>query len=160
MFKPIVPLIALAALLGPSAARADDSAPTPTAVHLQPVQQPVTPVAVTPPGQWVFTTQYGWLWLPYEQGYTYVSPDASFAYMYTYNPTFGWRWVGAPWVLGVGPSPRWGVYGTAHFAFYSHPWFRGGVGYRGGAEHRGSGGHGFAAHPTRGSRGGGAHGRR
>src|SRR5882724_9501516 len=101
MFKPMLPLVVVTALLGPSVARADDPPPAPTAIP-----QPVAPpVAVTPSGQWVNTSQYGWLWLPYEQSYTYVVPDSSVAYMYAYYPTFGWRWVGAPWVLGMGPSP-------------------------------------------------------
>jgi hypothetical protein len=148
MFKPILPLIVVTGLLGPSAVRADDPPPAPTAIP-----QPVAPpVAVTPSGQWVNTSQYGWLWLPYDQSYTYVVPDGSVAYTYAYYPTVGWRWVAAPWVFGIGPSPYWGAYGTARFAWYAHPWFQRGVGHRGG-----SGGHVFEGHPSRGGSGGHGH---
>jgi hypothetical protein len=75
-------------------------------------------------GQWVYTAQYGWVWMPYGAGYTYVSTDeASDPYMYVYYPSFGWRWLEAPWVFGWGPSPYWGSWGCGRFAWYSHPWF-------------------------------------
>jgi hypothetical protein len=53
--------------------------------------------------------------------------DAALAYQYAYYPTFGWRWVVAPWVLGLGMAPFWGVIGPGHFSWYAHPWFRVGV---------------------------------
>ena len=36
---------------------------------------------------------------------------------------FGWRWVLAPWVFGLGPWPYF-VHGPRLFAWYKHPWFR------------------------------------
>ena len=66
--------------------------------------------------------------MPYDQAYTYVAPDGAAARMYVYQPRLGWRWVGAPWVIGVGPAPFWGRVGPARFAWYAHPWF--GVGVR------------------------------
>ncbi len=68
--------------------------------------------------------------MPYAPAYTHVVPEAALAYMYVYYPTFGWRWVVAPWVLGFGMAPRWGVPGPARFAWYARPWFRIGVPYR------------------------------
>jgi hypothetical protein len=95
-------------------------------------QQPAT-------GQWTYTSQYGWVYLPYAQNYTYVAQDGGLAYEYAWYPTWGWRWIEAPWVLGWGPRPYWGYYGYGHYAWYAHPWFHAGVyrgaygyGYRGG----------------------------
>ena len=106
-----------------------------------------------PPGQWVYTQQYGWLFLPYDQGYTHVVDDAALAYEYAYYPAYGWRWVVAPWVLGFGVTPYWGAYGPARFTWYAHPWFRVGT-----AHLRPTWGRGFGPHP--GFHMGGGHGRR
>jgi hypothetical protein len=106
-----------------------------------------------PAGQWVFTQQYGWLYLPYDQGYTHVVDDAALAYEYAYYPAYGWRWVVAPWVLGFGVTPYWGAYGPARFTWYAHPWFRVGT-----AHLRPTWGRGFGPHP--GFHMGGGHGRR
>ena len=81
-------------------------------------------------GQWTFTDQYGWLWMPYDAAYTHVIPESALAYNYVYYPAFGWRWVVAPWVLGFGIAPRWGALGQARFAWYARPWFRVGAPYR------------------------------
>ena len=118
-----------------------------------------------PEGEWVYTSQYGWIWAPYAQTYTHVIPESNLAYSYVYYPSFGWRWVVAPWVLGFGVAPRWGVYGPARFAWHVRPWFRVGVPYRpfvgpgwvrpgfGGGYRGGWGGGGY-----RGGGGGGWHG--
>jgi hypothetical protein len=90
-----------------------------------------TIVAGAPAGQWVYTNQYGWVWMPYGESYTYVAGPGA-AYSYAYYPHFGWRWVAAPWVLGVGPRPFWGHLGPSHYAWYGHPGYRGGVIARGG----------------------------
>jgi hypothetical protein len=81
-------------------------------------------------GQWVYTTQYGWIWAPYASNYTYVSPDGGLAYEYAYDPASGWGWLESPWVLGYGPWPYWGTYGYGRYAWYAHPWFHAGF-YRG-----------------------------
>jgi len=98
----------------------------PIEIHHQPAQSGslATPATTAPSGQWVFTQQYGWLWMPYDQAYTHVEDDAALAYEYVYYPTYGWSWVVAPWVLGFGISPYWGVMGVGPFAWYAHPWFR------------------------------------
>jgi len=105
--------------------------------HAQPIEpppaanapRPAAPAVRAPAGQWVYTQQYGWLWMPYEQAYTHVVPDAALAYMFVYYPAFGWRWVVAPWVLGFGVAPYWGALGPVHFVWYARPWFRIGVPY-------------------------------
>ena len=75
--------------------------------HAQPIEPPAAenaprspaPAPAPPAGQWVYTRQYGWLWMPYEQAYTYVVPDAALAYMFVYYPNLrlalGRRPVGA-----------------------------------------------------------------
>jgi hypothetical protein len=104
----------------------------------------VSPQAgAAPAGQWVHTDQYGWLWMPYGQQYTYIPGDPQvFPDQYVYYPVYGWRWVVAPWVYGYGPSPYWGAPGPRYFAWYARPWFRvggywGWGGYRGWGHYRG-----------------------
>jgi len=116
---------------GPSGPAA--SAPPAPPAGAQVVPQP-PPSASS--GQWIYTSQYGWLWLPYSREYTYVSGDGGAAYEYAYYPNGGWRWVYAPWVLGWGPSPYWGRLGPRPYVWYSRPWFRVGVVHRGPVYHR------------------------
>jgi len=67
--------------------------------------------------------------MPYAQPYTHVVPDSPVGYMFVFYPTFGWRWVVAPWVLGLGVEPFWGPSGPIYFQWYAHPWFRVGTPY-------------------------------
>ena len=90
--------------------------------------QPVAPETAT--GQWVYTNQYGWVWMPYGAAYTYVAAGA-YPDMYLYVPAYGWRWVVAPWVWGIGPHPYFGVYGWARYPWYGHGFGRW-YGFRGG----------------------------
>jgi hypothetical protein len=99
-------------------------APVAQPIEVPPQAAPPAPAPRVPDGQWVFTQQYGWLWMPYDQAYTNVDDNAALAYEYVYYPRFGWRWVVAPWVLGFGIAPHWGVLGPVRFAWYAHPWFR------------------------------------
>ena len=92
---------------------------------------PAATIVAPASGQWVYTNQYGWVWMPYDASYTYVA-GGNVAYTYAYYPHFGWRWIGAPWVVGVGPTPRWGHLGPSRFAWYGHPGFRGYAVARGG----------------------------
>jgi hypothetical protein len=108
--------------------------PPPRTQPLEPAQvtvQPAPPRTVAPNGQWVYTTQYGWVWMTYDDAYTQVVPDAALAYQYVYYPAFGWRWVVAPWVLGFGAAPYWGRLGPGHFHWYAHPRFVAPRPYRG-----------------------------
>jgi len=77
----------------------------------------VAQVAPSYAGQWVYTSQYGWVWMPYGSGYTAVTAG-DYPEMYLYAPAFGWRWVVAPWVWGLGPRPYFGVFGWARFGWY------------------------------------------
>jgi hypothetical protein len=137
---------ARAAAPASSAGQAQPSSPEPTTVPpapkytvppapaAQPLEHPKTepaaptPRAAPPPpapaGQWSYTQQYGWIWIPYDRSYTDVVDDSALAYQYVYYPAYGWSWVLSPWVLGFGPAPYWGVFGPARFAWYAHPWFR------------------------------------
>ena len=168
----------------PASETADTPAPTtaaptqaPPAVPANPGQPPGATASAAPApqapapqasaaapisGQWSYTTQYGWVYLPYSQSYTYVNPDGTVAYEYAYYPSRGWGWVESPWVLGGGPRPYWGGYGYAHFAWYAHPWFHGGAYYRGGYGYHAGWGH--PVHAAAAYHGGavhrGGHGRR
>jgi hypothetical protein len=88
-----------------------------------------TPAPAPPPGvpagQWVQTDQYGWVWMPYADTYTYVPQSATGTpYMYVYYPVVGWTWLAAPWVWGIGPWPYFGVYGCVGYGWYGHGWWR------------------------------------
>jgi len=66
-------------------------------------------------GQWVYTDQYGWVWIPYAREYTYVASEG-YPYSYVYYPSYGWMWLYSPWVFGWGPGPYWGIYGPGYYA--------------------------------------------
>jgi hypothetical protein len=96
-------------------------------------------------GQWVYTQQYGWVWMPYGDQYTYSPTQAgTYPQEYVYSPSYGWSWLAAPWVFGWGVSPYWGVYGPAHFGWYGRLAGGGFRGYNGGYGYRnGYGGYGY-----------------
>ena len=112
-------------------------------------------------GQWVYTTQYGWVWMPY--GPQYVDEGtygARTPYQYVYTPSFGWAWCSAPWLWGWGAYPWFGPLGPDRFGWYrglyrsGYGWgrYRGGYPgsvYRGGYSSRGYVRDGGAYHPTR-----------
>jgi len=133
----------------------------PPAAQAQPPAQPSEPEAAQedqgPPGQWVYTSQYGWVWMPYGDAYTSVPPDGwGEPYEYAYVPVYGWEWVVAPWIWGWGPWPFFGGVGPIYFGWYGHGWWRhpdhfhfgGNQGWRGG---RFGGGRGWTP-PGRGFR--------
>jgi len=142
-------LLAAVLLLSPSLVLAADgpdavpSAAQPTAPQPQ-MAPPAPPESPEPPpadqasltqetsasGQWVYTGQYGWVWMPYGDSYTYQPTDGGAPNMYVYYPTVGWCWVVAPWIWGWGPQPYFGIYGTARYGWYGYGyghWY----GYRG-----------------------------
>ena len=140
----------------PSSAPPNDAPPpAPQMVPAPPQQAPAqaTTGQVQPPaasaGQWVFTTQYGWLWMGY--GAQYASASGGVPYAYVYYPSTGWTWLAAPWVSGFGPRPYFGVYGAARFGWYRPgfygPGYRAGFGYRPlyGGYHAAAGFHGPVA---------------
>jgi len=84
-------------------------------------------------GQWVYTSQYGWVWMPYGQQYvdegTY---GAASPYQYVYCVGLGWSWVAAPWLWGWGAYPYFGVWGPSHSprgGYYAGGYSRGGGAY-------------------------------
>ena len=130
----------------PSTAAPSETPPPPSAVPPPPGgdSQPAAPAAG---GQWVYTQQYGWVWMPYADQYTYAPQDGyGEPYEYVYYPAYGWTWVVAPWIWGWGPWPTFGFFGPRHFGWYGHGWwrtpgrwhysatpFRGGGSFRGGS---------------------------
>ncbi len=129
----------------------------PPAVQANPVPRPA-PTQPGASGQWVFTQQHGWLWMPY--GEQYVYPNESYPMEYVYAPRYGWTWLAAPWVWGWGPRVYFSIGGPVHYGWYHRgfvghrgirgPGFRGGVrgGFGGGHVIRGghSRGHGSGGH--------------
>jgi len=115
--------------------QAPQYAPVPAEEGPPPATQWTRPYAT---GQWVFTTEYGWIWVP---AGTAATPVEGVPYVYLYTPAYGWTWYISPW--GVGPY----YYGV----WVRHPWHP--VGWRGG----------WVAHPGvvvrlgPGVRGGGTH---
>jgi hypothetical protein len=106
----------------PPPAPPSETPPPPPAEAPAPQAQPSPAV---PPGQWVYTQQYGWIWMPYSDTYTSVPASGSGEpCAYVYYPAFGWTWLAAPWVWGYGPWPFFGVYGPARFGWYGHGWWR------------------------------------
>jgi hypothetical protein len=122
-------LIAAAMLaLAAGHARAEEAYPPPDAPQAQPVEAQAAESAgwsdAAPAGQWVYTEQYGWIWMPYGDAYSYVPPDAGEPYEYVYYPAYGWTWVVAPWIWGYGPWPYFGIYGAASFGWYGLGYWR------------------------------------
>jgi hypothetical protein len=97
--------------------------PPPADTQAQPAPQATAEV---PPGQWVYTQQYGWVWMPYADTYTQVPANGyGSPYVYVYYPAYScWTWLAAPWVWGIGAWPYFGVYGPTHYAWYGHGWWR------------------------------------
>ncbi len=125
-----------------SQAPVQPTSPTPTETPPPPADQPPPPQAEAqaqalqptdlqvqqePPstGQWTYTAQYGWVWMPYGAQYTYEpSIEGGNPYAYVYYPVYGWTWVIAPWVWGWGSVPFYGHFGPWRFAWYRGPTFR------------------------------------
>ena len=99
--------------------------PPPAAAPAPPSPSSQLSPSDVPSGQWTFTQQYGWVWMPYGAAYTFT-PDYENGdpYMYVYYPSAGWTWVTAPWLWGWGPMPFVGVSGGVNFVWYGHGWGR------------------------------------
>lgn len=123
-----------------------------------PASPPPT-VAPRPTGQWVYTSQYGWVWMPYSHQYVdEATYGADTPYQYVYSMGLGWSWVAAPWLWGWGVYPYFGVLGPSHFGWY-RGLYRSGYGwehYRGGHP-RGGYDHGGRPYAGRYARGGAAY---
>lgn len=105
-------------------------------------------------GQWVYTQEYGWVWVPAGTSTASVGGEP---YAYLYAPSYGWTWFVSPWGWGpfnYGYWPLWGghryipgYYGGYHGRGFAGPGWGGGwrggyVGgpHFGGAPHFGGGG--------------------
>ncbi|HVU52198.1 MAG TPA: hypothetical protein VHL80_15980 [Polyangia bacterium] len=138
--------------------------PAPPQEQVQQAEAAPQEVQQDPPtGQWVYTQQYGWVWMAYGDQYTYApTQEGVYPQAYVYYPSYGWTWLAAPWVFGWGVSPYWGVYGPAHFGWYGRLAAGGWRGYNGAYGIRaGSGGYGYrggyVARPGYGGFSGGSH---
>ena len=101
----------------------------------QQIEQTSSPAQAAGAGQWVYTSEYGWIWMPYGDQYTHegMANDDS-PYSYAYYPSYGWMWLAAPWVWGWGAHPYFGSLGPSGFGWY-RGLYRAGYGwggYRGG----------------------------
>ena len=92
------------------------TAPTPPPPEQENAAPVTTPEAASQ-GQWAFTDQYGWIWIPYADSYVYVPASGAVPQAYVYSPSVGWTWVVAPWVWGLGPQPYL-VAGPSRFAWW------------------------------------------
>jgi hypothetical protein len=90
------------------------AAPLPGSVSAAPQEQETAPaqaqwVQSYPTGQWVFTSTYGWIWVPNGAA---TSAVEGVPYTYLYTPAYGWTWYVSPW--------GWGPY---HYGgWVRHPW--------------------------------------
>ncbi|HXX70175.1 MAG TPA: hypothetical protein VEK07_23550 [Polyangiaceae bacterium] len=85
-------------------------------VQVQPSEPSATGPSVAGPsaqsaqGQWVYTDQYGWVWVPAGTDTSAVGDEP---YAYLYAPAYGWTWLVSPWGWGpftYGYWPLWGSY--------------------------------------------------
>lgn len=141
------------------------SAPPPPPKELPP---PPSGPSAAPDGQWIYTSQYGWVWMPHASDYVAPSSPGAPPYGYVYYPRVGWTWVSAPWVIGWGPVPHF-THAASHFHWFHADLFRhhghstrhdfGRSAHHGnlhdGGHHRSHGGHG--QRHGGGHHGGGAH---
>jgi hypothetical protein len=71
--------------------------PQPLVTEVQPEDDAAAQAQAASSGQWVYTQQYGWVWIPYGDNYTDVPATGSGEpYEYVYYPAYGWCWVDAP----------------------------------------------------------------
>lgn len=71
------------------------------------------PAAPDPEGRWVYSAQYGWIWVPYAGPYAQVPPPGyGTSHVYVYYPSYGRTWVAAPWVWA--PGLHVGIHGGFH----------------------------------------------
>ncbi len=115
------------------------SAPVASPSPSAPATAQPAPAPVPPQGQWVYTQEYGWIWVPL--GTVAYTVDEQ-PYVYIYTPVYGWTWYVSPWGWGPfyvgtwvsrpwGYGPRVWVSGRWVAPAY-HGYYRGGVVFRGG----------------------------
>src|SRR5262249_1493334 len=85
-----------------------------------PVQAEVGPTyEASGQGQWVWTNDYGWVWVPAEATPLAVGGEP---YVYLYRPTIGWTWFASPWGWD-GPIGGWG-WARSWYGDYWGPQYR------------------------------------
>jgi hypothetical protein len=156
-------------MVGPSGAQAQAS-PTPPPPPQVQVEAPAEPATAAPDanaqvaaGQWVYTSQYGWVWVP---AGTESSALNEQPYAYLYAPSYGWAWYASPWGWGPAYYGPWASYFGPRFWGGHYHYGVGGWGYSrgfagahygpGGFGHYGVGGRGWGGGYARGG-GFGAH---
>jgi hypothetical protein len=68
------------------------------------VPSPTTSVAVAATGQWVYTAELGYLWVP---SHTVTQPVGHVPYAFLYTPEVGWAWYASPWGSGAFTNGPW-----------------------------------------------------
>jgi hypothetical protein len=113
-------------------APASPAAPGPAPQVLGAPPQDLTAIGTAPTeagaGQWVYTAEGGYIWVP--NGAT-TSAVEGVPYTYLYTPAYGWTWYASPW--GFGPFTYGSWVGSA-WPYGFHAWAYGpaGWGWRGG----------------------------
>jgi hypothetical protein len=112
--------------LSSTALAQEQPAPPPPPVQVQEAPPPPAPappapqtswVRAYPTGQWVYTSDYGWVWVPAGTATTVVE---GVPYAELYTPAYGWTWYVSPW-----------GFGSYHYGpWVAHTWHP--VGWRGG----------------------------
>jgi hypothetical protein len=70
-------------------------------------------------GSWVYTRDYGWLWVPAGAGSTDYE---GVPYTYLYTPRYGWTWYVSPWGPGYYAYGGWVVRPYRPVGWMSRPW--------------------------------------
>ena len=115
----------LLALLLASSVSVAQEAPQPVQPEQQQPTEPVAPPVEqqpVPEGQWVYTSEYGWVYMPWNEQYVNSPPGTEYPQQYVYYNGM-WVWLASPWVWGWGPYPYYGGYGYDHFVWYGRPYY-------------------------------------
>jgi hypothetical protein len=123
--QPPVPPVIVDGDAPPELQSAEDERPAPRAQQAEDPDPEPSVARAGPTGQWVFTHQYGWLWMAHDDAYWYAPPSGrGHPHAYVYVPNKGWDWVDAPWVWGIGPRPSFGPSGPWRFGWYRAGYWR------------------------------------
>jgi len=118
----LLPFVAVATDYAPQPVQPTEAAPTwipppPTEIDVTSGEEVVVQQAA-PAGQWVFTSQYGWVWMPHGNSFTFLPTNGAAPNMFVFYPAVGWSWVVAPWVWGWGAMPWFGFAGWGGYPWY------------------------------------------
>jgi hypothetical protein len=85
-------------------------------------------------GSWVYTLEYGRIWVPYANEHTYGGMAAAASpYWYSYRPLYERLWLAEPWLWSLDVQPDFGPLGPSGLEWYRGPYLAadGGSGYPG-----------------------------